>query len=155
MRIINFKGPDGENIPIRAIKNEKISNLEILVPYRYKTFFKGFEWWHASKYNMDILGDDIMDKNFNKVITIVNLDPKQIPHMWMVHKSREEAIESYKYVVSVCSAIIIYLNDDNTLSEVCVCYETDDIDYGHPHQEEIFLIDHDDNFSADITSERY
>lgn len=156
MRLINFKDPNGNDCTIRAVKNKRISEYEILLPMRYRMMYSGMEGGYANRQNLDIL-DEALDMMVGNTITIVNLDPRPIDYIIMANKSREYAIECYKYIVANCSIITITLNENKSLNEVEVSYEINrGIERrGYPHLEEIHLLHEDDKFDVDITSEKY
>lgn len=158
IRIINFTDINGSQKQIRAIKCPKISNLEILLPLKYRLLYSGFEGWFANLQSPDLDEDSIIRCN-NRII-VVNLDPHPIDYVWMANKTREEVIELYKHIISNCSIIVIYLNEDKSLSEVEVSYEVnrdkdEDTIYDYPHLEQVHLINEEDKFTISITSEKY
>ena len=79
--------------------------------------FPGFEGWYANRDDLDISTDNLMDMQGDKII-VVNLNPKPINMVWLYGRSRDEAIEYYKYIIANCSIITIFLNEDKTLKEL-------------------------------------
>lgn len=159
MRLIEFTDRNNNaKGQIRAVKHSLISDLEILLPYRYRMLYTGFEGWFGNRTDLDLDADSISKCN-NRII-VVNLDPKPIDYIYFVGMDREQAIESYKYIIANSSIITIELNDDKSLYDVEVAYEIKDIerDDGHPHLEQIYLIHEEDKYDSnliDLTSQEY
>lgn len=122
-KIINCKDKYGNNYQLRVLKNDFISDIEILVPLNYRMIYSGAEWYGASHNGFDIEEHMMKEKGFRHQITIVNLNPKPLGFCCFNYENQDEDIELYKYIVSNCSIMNILLDKNNKLDDIIIKYE--------------------------------
>ena len=156
IRVLNCKDSEGNPYQIKAFKDERISNYEILLPMDYRILYGGLEEYYIGlkknqEINLSFLADDEIKKKFNKVITIINLNSLPINTQYLQYNNRDRDIEILKYVVSNSYAIKIFLNDDYSLYDCVFMYEI----INGLSDDEINLYNEDYLHENYLTSERY